>query len=104
MTPRNQHRTIFLARVTTLLYTILICVLSLMPAHGVPLASVSDKWRHGAAYGVFAVLLGCSFLRLRLWTVPLAFAVASMTGIAMEILQPSFGRSRDPYDALANTI
>lgn len=104
MTPRAQHRLIFLARVAALLYTILICVLSLIPGKGVPLDHVSDKWRHGVAYGVFALLLGGSFLRLRLWTVPLAFTLASLMGVAMELLQPSFGRSRDPYDALANSI
>jgi VanZ family protein len=104
MSPRLQHRLTFFARVLTLLYTIAICYLSLIPSRDLPLNNVSDKYRHAAAYAVFAVLLGCSFVRLRYWTVPLAFSIASLMGIGMEYTQPYFGRSRDVYDAMANSI
>lgn len=104
MHPRLQHRLTFFARVLTLLYTILICVLSLIPGRDVPLNNISDKYRHAAAYAVFAVLLGCSFVKLRYWTIPLAFAIASLMGIGMEFTQPYFGRTRDVYDAIANSI
>jgi VanZ family protein len=104
MSPRTQYYTIFLARVATLLYTIAICVLSLMPGKDVPLGSVSDKYRHALAYGLFAVLLGLSFLKGRYWAAAWAFTIASLVGIGMEILQPYFGRSQDVGDALANSI
>ncbi|RZM08825.1 MAG: hypothetical protein EOP68_10780 [Sphingomonas sp.] len=99
-----RRKFVFLSRVAALLYAIAICVLSLIPGHDVPIEQVSDKYRHGMAYGVFALVLGCSFLNLRWWTVPLAFVVAVTVGIGMEFVQPYFGRSRDPYDALANAI
>ena len=104
MSPRLQHRLTFFARVLTLLYTIAICMLSLMPSRDLPLNNVSDKYRHAAAYAVFAVLLGCSFVKLRYWTLPLAFSIATLMGVGMEFTQPYFGRSRDVYDALANSI
>ena len=99
-----RRKFVFLSRVAALLYTIAICVLSLIPGRDVPMENVSDKYRHAAAYGVFALVLGCSFLNLRWWTVPLAFVVAVTFGIAMEFVQPYFGRTKDPYDALANAI
>ena len=36
--------------------------------------------------------------------VALAFVVASVVGVGMELTQPYFGRSNDLYDALANSI
>lgn len=99
-----RRKFVFLARVASLLYAIAICVLSLIPNRDVPLEEVSDKYRHAVAYGTFAVLLGCSFLNLRWWTVPLAFVVAMTVGVAMELVQPYFARSCDPMDALANAI
>jgi VanZ family protein len=90
--------------VLTPLYTMAICVLSLIPGSDVPLDNVSDKYRHAAAYAVFALLLSCSFLKLRWRAVPVAFALATVMGILMELIQPSFGRSRDAMDALANSI
>ena len=104
MSPRVQNRLTLAARVLTLLYTIAICYLSLIPSRDLPLNNVSDKYRHAAAYAVFAVLLGCSFVRLRYWTIPLAFSVASLMGIGMEYTQPYFGRSWDLRDAMANSI
>lgn len=104
MSPRTQHYTIFFARVTTLLYTIAICVLSLMPGRDVPLQGVSDKYRHAAAYAVFALLLACSFLKGRFWSAAWAFTIATLMGIGMEYLQPHFGRTGDSADALANAI
>ena len=93
---------VFLARVAALLCLIGICVLSLVPGDDVPLENVSDKYRHAFAYGTLALLIGCAFLNLRWWTVPLAFAIATSMGVGMELVQPFFGRSRDGYDALAN--
>lgn len=99
-----RRKFVFLSRVAALLYTIAICVLSLIPGRDVPMESVSDKYRHGMAYGVFALVLGCSFLNLRWWTVPLAFVVAVTVGIGMEFIQPYFDRTFDLGDALANAI
>lgn len=103
MSPRLQHRLTFLCRCLTLIYIILICVLSLIPGSDVPLENISDKYRHAAAYCVFAVLVGCSFLKWRYWTMLIAFVAASGVGIAMEIVQPYFHRSRDIGDAIANS-
>lgn len=100
-----KHRHISrVAHVLTVLYAIAIVVFSLLPKGDVPLENVSDKYRHAAAYAVFALLLSCSFLKLRWWAVPAAFVLATATGILMELIQPSFGRSRDAMDALANAI
>jgi VanZ family protein len=94
---------VILGRICTPLYTMAIVVLSLIPGNDVPLESISDKYRHAAAYGVFAILLSCSFLKLRWWAVPVAFALATVMGILMELVQPSFGRTRDLFDAIANS-
>jgi VanZ family protein len=97
-----RRKFVFLSRVAALLYTIAICVMSLMPPGDVPLERINDKYRHALAYGLFAVLLGCSFLNLRWRTVPMAFVVATLFGVGMEFVQPFFGRTRDVMDAVAN--
>ena len=104
MTPTAQTWLTRIARGLTLLYTLLIIALSLMPGQDVPLGNISDKYRHAAAYGVFAVLIGCSFLHLRWRSVIFAFVFASLFGVMIEIIQPTFHRTRDVYDALANAI
>jgi VanZ family protein len=99
-----RRKFVFLSRVAALLCVIGICTLSLIPGRDVPMNDVSDKYRHGFAYGVFAVLVGCSFLNLRWWTVPLAFAIVTSIGVGIEFVQPYFDRSFDLRDALANAI
>lgn len=104
MSSSFQSVLLLIGRVCTPLYTMAIVVLSLIPGQDVPLENISDKYRHAAAYGVFAVLLSCAFLKLRWWAIPVAFVIATVVGILMEFIQPSFGRTKDPYDALANAI
>lgn len=99
-----RRKFVFLSRVAALLCLIGICVLSLCPGQDVPLENLSDKWRHGFAYFVFAVLLGCAFLNLRWWTVPMSFAVTTLIGLAIEFIQPSFHRDKDMMDAVADGI
>lgn len=93
-----------LARGATVLYAVAVIVLSLMPGKDVPLDSISDKYRHAAAYGVLAMLVSASFLGARWWTTLLAFLVVSGFGLTIEFVQPSFHRSFDYGDALANSI
>ena len=104
MAPHVQRRFTWTARGLTLAYMGLICVLSFMPGNDVPLGNVSDKYRHTAAYGLFAVLIGCSFVRLQLRSAIVAFLFASLFGVGVEFIQPTFHRTRDAYDALANAI
>lgn len=93
-----------MARGATVLYAIAVIVLSLMPGNDVPLGNVSDKYRHAAAYAVLAVLLSVSFLGPRLRATLLAFLAVAAFGFAIEFIQPSFNRSFDLYDELANSI
>lgn len=94
----------FLARGATVLYALAVMVLSLMPGHDVPMGNVSDKYRHAAAYGVFALLVSVSFLGPRWWPILGAFLIVSGFGLVVEYIQPSFHRSFDLGDALANSI
>ncbi len=93
-----------LARSATVLYAIAVIVLSLMPGKDVPLESVSDKYRHAAAYAVLAVLVSVSFLGPRWRPTLLAFLGVAAFGFAIETIQPSFDRTFDLYDELANSI
>lgn len=104
MNARLQNRTTFFARFATALYAVAICVLSLIPGRNVPMEGINDKYRHAAAYAGFAVLVGMSVFHLRWRAIPTAFVIATLVGIAMEIVQPYFQRSRDLYDALANSL
>lgn len=95
---------ISLARGATLLYALAVVVLSLMPGKDVPMDGVWDKYKHAAAYGVFAVLVNVSFFRPRLWPTVIAFLIVSSIGLSIEFIQPYFHRSREALDALANAI
>jgi VanZ family protein len=94
----------YLARGATALYALAVIVLSLMPGKNVPMGDVSDKYRHAAAYAVFALLLSVSFLGPRLGKIAIVFLVVSAFGLTIEYVQPSFQRSFDYGDALANSI
>ncbi len=93
-----------LARVVTVLYAVVVIYYSLTPGKGLPLNTINDKYRHAAAYGVFAMLVAASFLGPRWWPTLLAFVVVSGFGLAIEFIQPSFNRSFDYGDAFANSI
>lgn len=95
---------ILLARVVTLLYAVAVVTLSLVPGHDVPMANVSDKYKHAAAYGVFAVLVNVSFFRPKWWPTIATFLVVSTIGLSIEFIQPYFHRSREALDALANAL
>lgn len=94
----------WLARGATVLYAIAVIVLSLIPGKDVPMGDISDKYRHAAAYGVLAMLASASFLGPRWWPIAMAFIVVSGFGLTIEYIQPSFHRSFDYGDALANSI
>jgi VanZ family protein len=93
-----------LARGTTVLYAVAVIVLSLIPGKDVPMGEISDKYRHAAAYGVFAMLVSASFLGPRWWPIAMAFVIVSAFGLTIEYIQPSFHRSFDYGDAMANSI
>lgn len=95
---------IVLARAVTVLYALAVVTLSLLPSHDVPMPEVSDKYKHAAAYGVFAVLLNVSFFRPRRWSMVLTFLIVSSMGLSIEFVQPYFHRSREALDALANAL
>lgn len=101
---RVTSRYLWAARAATVFYLAAIFVLSLIPGDEVPLENVSDKYRHAAAYAGFAVLLGCSVMHWRWASLPFAFLMASGVGVLVEVIQPHFHRTRDPMDALANSI
>lgn len=92
----------WLARAVTILYAIAVVVLSLIPGQDVPMDHVSDKYRHTAAYGIFAVLVNVSFFKPRVASTLVTFAVVSLVGLSIEFIQPYFNRSREALDALAN--
>lgn len=64
-----------------------------------------DKWVHIFLFGVQAWLLAWGFWQQRtpkieLWSI----GISVVFGILVEIIQPSFGRSTDVWDALADAV
>lgn len=95
-------------RVSLVAYLLLITLLSLMPADGLPdmkLFPQADKWIHMTMYAGFTFLLFYNwpdyFCRWRVW---LPFFAVIAWGLAMELLQATGqrGRAFDLYDELAN--
>ncbi|MBT7451281.1 MAG: VanZ family protein [Rhodospirillaceae bacterium] len=82
------------------MWSIGIAVLSLLPAEAAISSGWSDKWEHGLAYAVLAILLKLAFSRLStLWS----WALSTLYGGLMEIGQMfAPGRYPDFLDVLAN--
>ncbi len=105
----------FLRYTPAVVMTLLIPVLSLLPAHffrhmAQPLPTIPgmDKIVHALMYGALtaAYLLALSSdRRSRLASVLRVVLLAALYGLAMEVCQKLFtsSRSMDPLDALANT-
>ncbi|MEZ4988491.1 MAG: VanZ family protein [Saprospiraceae bacterium] len=102
-------RSSFWIRILTGLWAIIIFVLSTLPGKQLPQVtwlSSPDKWAHAFVYGVLAtgILLSWSpnlHLKKRY---QLAFLLASLYGISMEIVQFTFfpGRYFEVWDIVAN--
>lgn len=111
MTDKTFH---FLLRYgPAIVMTLLIPVLSLLPAHfftqlpGPPPLPGMDKLVHAMLYAVLTATYLYAFApacRSKLFVVLLIIVLATLYGIAMEVCQQLFTASRamDPLDALAN--
>lgn len=94
-------------------YSLLIAYLSLTPADDVPLASVWDKAKHLAAYGLFAVLAYWHWHNKSaapgstpkpMWRLALYLLLIAGFSLSMEILQQMHKRHFDWADMLANCL
>lgn len=89
-----------LALAVTVLYVILITWLLLAPVSSVPQVAGGDKLHHALAFAV--LVLPATVARPR---AALAIALAAIGyGGAMELLQPSFGRTAEWLDLLADAV
>lgn len=106
-----RHSSLFY-QILTLLWAAVILVLSTMPGQQLPKIDwlmTPDKFGHAAVYGIFTVGLFFSLVpyakhaRQNRW---LAFTIASVYGIGMEVIQYAFfpGRYFEIWDIVANII
>jgi len=92
-----------IARILFLLATLVVWVLSLLPAPDLPNAGISDKLEHVIAYFVLATLGSLAFRGRR--NAFLLFVLLCVMGVAIELLQNfSPGRSPELADAVADGI
>lgn len=61
----------------------------------------SDKTQHALTFGTLMALAAVAFPKVRLVYLGLGL---SALGAAIEIAQPFFGRSRDPWDWVADSL
>ncbi|MEL6969452.1 MAG: VanZ family protein [Bacteroidota bacterium] len=101
-----------LYQILTILWAAVILVLSTMPGTQLPKIEwlmTPDKFGHAAVYGIFTVGLFYSLVPYAAragqnrW---LSFTIASVYGIAMEVIQYAFfpGRYFEIWDIVANII
>lgn len=93
-------------RIVLVLYLLVIVVLSLIPSPELPNVKLSDKLEHAIAYAGLATLLvaGVNLRRVSARSLVLAFVIANLFGIGLELIQPMTGRTRDVNDMIANFI
>jgi VanZ family protein len=75
-----------------------VTVLSLLPPAATPEVGGGDKLHHLVAYA--AIVFPIALARPRPW--PLLLALVALWGIAIEIIQPHFGRNASLGDVAAN--
>lgn len=89
-----------LALVVTVLYVAIVTWLLLAPIPNVPQVAGGDKLHHALAFA--ALVLPCAVARPRA-AIPIALGAIAYGG-AMELIQPSFGRSAEWLDLLADAV
>ncbi|MFT5466869.1 MAG: VanZ family protein [Verrucomicrobiales bacterium] len=77
-------------------------VLCLRPSDWNPPPGVSDKVKHALAYGTITALALLGFRKRGAW-LPLVLVI-TIWGVAVEFIQPHFGRSFELLDMAANTL
>lgn len=97
------------ARTLTLLWTLLIFLLCLIPGNELPGVKIpmADKWVHFILFGIFSFLWMCAGPSVQLSRLFVAFAVGCLLGWMVEELQGlliSLGRSKSIQDIYADTI
>jgi VanZ family protein len=97
------------ARTFTILWTLLIFLLCLIPGNELPGVKIpmADKWVHFLLFGIFSFLWMCAGPSAKLSRLFVAFAVGCLLGWAVEELQgllTSLGRSKSVQDIFADTI
>ena len=97
MSAPHLHR---LGLVASALIAVLIAVLTLMPAEGLPPAPGNDKLHHFTAFAALVLPVVATRPRAVLWIVP----AAVLFGGAIELIQPHVGRHGEWADQLANTL
>lgn len=106
------NRSSLISQILTLLWAIVIFILSTMPGQQLPKIDwlmTPDKFGHAAVYGVLTVGVYYSFrpyLKSKMSSGWLSFGIASIYGIAMEVVQYTFFPNRyfEIWDIVANII
>ena len=85
---------------STVLMSVALLVLALMPVEKLPPTELWDKWQHVLAFAALVLPLSICRPHLILWTI----LYALFLGALIEILQPYFGRFFEAADFLANGV
>ncbi|MHA6262881.1 VanZ family protein [Arenibacterium sp. CAU 1754] len=89
-----------IALIATGLVAVLIAIASLAPPPDMPGPPGHDKLGHGIAYALLILPIAALIPRMLVWGAPLAL----IYGAAIEVIQPSFGRSCEALDLLADAV
>lgn len=97
------------ARTLTILWTLLIFLLCLIPGNELPGVKIpmADKWAHFILFGIFSFLWMCAAPGIRFTKLFIAFTAGCLLGWAVEELQGllvSLGRSKSVQDIYADAI
>ena len=97
------------ARTLTILWTLLIFLLCLIPGNELPGVKIpmADKWAHFILFGVFSFLWMCAGPSVRFIKLLIAFAVGCLLGWLVEELQgllASLGRNKSMQDIYADAL
>jgi VanZ family protein len=97
------------ARTLTIVWTLLIFLLCLIPGNELPGVKIpmADKWAHFILFGIFSLLWMCAAPGTKFTRLFIAFAAGCLLGWIVEELQGalvSLGRSKSLQDIYADVI